>query len=159
MMTKAEAAEYLGVTIRSIEGYAAKGRLTPAKAKGSRGDITVYDEKEIEKLKREREEVVFMPHSQQPHKQSLALSSTRSLPAVQQMTELVKLLDGARTARPSIGDLAAKPLLKLDEACELTGLSRQTLREAIEAGTLKAQIIGRAWRVKRDDLNRYLKNL
>jgi excisionase family DNA binding protein len=75
------------------------------------------------------------------------------------MTELVKLLDGARTARPSIGDLAAKPLLKLDEACELTGLSRQTLREAIEAGTLKAQIIGRAWRVKRDDLNRYLKNL
>ncbi len=158
-MTKAEAAEYLGVTIRSIEGYATKGRLTPAKAKGSRGDITVYDEREIEKLKQEREEVVFVPHSQQPQKQSLALSNMHRLPAVQQMAELVKLLDGARAHHPSIRDLAAKPILKLDEACELTGLSRRTLREAIDAGKLKAQIIGRAWRVKRDDLDAFIKKL
>jgi excisionase family DNA binding protein len=49
--------------------------------------------------------------------------------------------------------------LKLDEASLLTGLSRQILRDAIEAKKLKAKIIGRAWRIKREDLDQYLKKL
>jgi excisionase family DNA binding protein len=45
------------------------------------------------------------------------------------------------------------------EAAQLSGLSRGHLREAIDAGKLKARIIGRGWRVKRDDLDAYVKKL
>jgi excisionase family DNA binding protein len=41
----------------------------------------------------------------------------------------------------------------------LTGLSRAVLREAIEAKRLKGALIGRAWRVRRADVEDYLKKL
>jgi excisionase family DNA binding protein len=55
--------------------------------------------------------------------------------------------------------VADKLLLKLNEAQSLTGLSRLTLRAAIDEGTLKAQLIGRTWRIKRSDLESYIKKL
>jgi len=50
-------------------------------------------------------------------------------------------------------------LLTLAEAQALTGLSRQTLRDAIESGELKSRQIGRAFRVKRGDLEKYIAGL
>ncbi len=156
-MTKQEAADYLGVTIRSIESYASKGKLTPAKAKGTRGDIAVFDEKELEKLKAEREQIQFVPRPE------LAAPTTASPPTAlarrRDVGDFFKLIEAARAAAPTISDLAAKPLLKLSEAQTLTGLSRQILRAAIDDGNLKATLIGRAYRIKRDDLDNYLKNL
>jgi excisionase family DNA binding protein len=38
-------------------------------------------------------------------------------------------------------------------------LSRETLRGAIASRELKAQIVGKAWRVKRKDLEEYIDNL
>ncbi|WP_239005536.1 helix-turn-helix domain-containing protein [Gloeothece citriformis] len=49
--------------------------------------------------------------------------------------------------------------MTLKEVQALTGLSRDTLREAITDGQLKAQIVGKAWRVKRKDLEEYIENL
>jgi excisionase family DNA binding protein len=158
MLTKQEAADRLGVTIRSIEAYAAKGKLTPARAKGQRGDITVYDEKEVEALKREREQIQYVPRPET----ALATASSNGQAGIakrRDLADFIRLLESARAAAPSYTDLAAKPLLKLDEAQALTGLSRQTLRDAIDTGKLKAKMIGRAWRVKRDDLNSYIKSL
>ena len=50
----------------------------------------------------------------------------------------------------------AKLLLTLDEAHSLTGLSRATLKGAIDGGQLKARIVGRAWRIKRRDLDSFI---
>ncbi len=156
-MTKQQAADYLGVTIRSIESYAAKGKLTPAKAKGSRGDITVYDEKELEQLKKEREQIQFVPRPE------LAAPTTANPPTAlarrRDVAEFFKLIETARAAAPTVSDLAAKPLLKLNEVQTLTGLSRETLREAIDKGRLKAKLIGRAYRIKRADLDEFIKKL
>ncbi len=52
-----------------------------------------------------------------------------------------------------------KLLLNLTDAQALTGLSRAFLREAINKGTLKAEVIGRSWRIKRTDLETYVKKL
>jgi excisionase family DNA binding protein len=41
----------------------------------------------------------------------------------------------------------------------LSGLSRNHLRQVIEEKKLKARIIGRGWRVKRGDLDAYVKKL
>jgi excisionase family DNA binding protein len=38
-------------------------------------------------------------------------------------------------------------------------LSRQILREAIQTKKLKAKIIGKAWRIRREDIDLFLKKL
>jgi excisionase family DNA binding protein len=155
-MTKKEAADFLGVTIRSIEGYAAKGKLTPGKAKGTRGDITVYDEAELQKLKDERGHVTFLERAapENPTTENLALIRP------EQDAALVALIQAIQNStEPSTADAANKLLLKLDEASKLTGLSRAILRTAIAEKKLKAKIIGRAWRIKRTDLDAYVTKL
>ena len=54
-----------------------------------------------------------------------------------------------RDQRPAVQDVAVKLLLTLPECQMLTGLSRATLRGAIDDGTLKARQIGRGWKVTR----------
>ncbi|MBN3945061.1 MAG: helix-turn-helix domain-containing protein [Nostoc sp. NMS7] len=43
----------------------------------------------------------------------------------------------------------------ISEAQALTGLFREVLKSAIASGELKAQVIGKGWRVKRNDLKAY----
>jgi excisionase family DNA binding protein len=157
-LTKKEAADFLGVTIRSIEAYAAKGKLSTAKAKGTRGDITVYDEAELQKLKDERGQVSFIERPSQaekPSTENLALART------EQSAALAALIDAFKQTKPAptITDIAHKIILKLDEASALTGLSRATLREAIDSKKLKAKKIGKAWRIKRSDLDTFAAKL
>jgi excisionase family DNA binding protein len=59
----------------------------------------------------------------------------------------------------TVSDLAHKLTLSLAEAAQLSGLSRNHLRAAIEEKKLKARIIGRGWRVKRSDLEAYVVKL
>jgi excisionase family DNA binding protein len=52
-----------------------------------------------------------------------------------------------------------KLLLNLSEVRSLTGLSDQHLREAIHEGRLKSRIIGKGYKVKRADLEAYVRKL
>ncbi len=52
-----------------------------------------------------------------------------------------------------------KLLLNINDCRLLTGLSRQLLRQAIKDGELKGRVIGRGFRVKREDLDRYIEKL
>jgi DNA-binding transcriptional MerR regulator len=168
VMTKQEAADFLDVTIRSIEAYAAKGKLTPARAKGKRGDITVYDEAELQKLKTARGEVVFssLPKANNspstPPSQAL---QTRQSVALGQM--ILDALQGLQTPgkhtseRLTVADLSHKLMLSLPEAARLSGLPVEALREAVKAGKLK--VVGSAGRgfgkVKREALEAFVKRM
>jgi excisionase family DNA binding protein len=57
--------------------------------------------------------------------------------------------------------VADKLTLSVAEASQLSGFSRESLREAINAGTLKAKTVKgrRGWTIKREDLNAYVKKL
>jgi excisionase family DNA binding protein len=69
------------------------------------------------------------------------------------------LASGPARDRESVTDLAHKLTLSLQEAARLSGLSRASLRAAIKAGKLKARIIGRGYRVKRSDLDVYVRKI
>jgi len=60
---------------------------------------------------------------------------------------------------PTLSDIAHKLMLTLPEAAALSNLSRNHLRQAIKTGRLKAQKIGRGWRIKRADLDAYVSAL
>ncbi|HEY9299382.1 MAG TPA: helix-turn-helix domain-containing protein, partial [Phormidium sp.] len=68
---------------------------------------------------------------------------------------IVKLLQREFPSVP----VADKLLLTISEAQSLTGLSREFLREAIASGELKAKVIGRGWRIKRLDLDKFIDEL
>ncbi len=63
------------------------------------------------------------------------------------------------SALPAAVPIADKIILTLAEASALTNLSRNHLRQAIEEKKLRARIIGRGRRVKRDDLDAYVRKL
>lgn len=52
-MTKEEAAEILGVSIRTVDRYASQGLLTLKYKKGSRGKIADFSESEVRKLRKQ----------------------------------------------------------------------------------------------------------
>ncbi len=157
--TKQEAADYLGVSTRAIEGYASKGRLSVTYTKGKRGQIALFDDAELEALKKELEQPSYpqrptIQSPEQPRTQALVPFGVSTLvPSSNAQPE--SILSEYRRFVP----VADKLLLKLNEAQSLTGLSRLTLRAAIDEGTLKAQLIGRTWRIKRSDLESYIKKL
>jgi excisionase family DNA binding protein len=161
-MTKKEAADFLGVTVRAIEGYAAKGRLHPTYATGQRGKVAMFDDAELARLKEERGQVVFTqpPSPEQPTQASPENTNT-ALVAPSDNERFLALLE-AITARPestapaSIGE---KILLTLSDASALTSLSANHLRDALHTGKLKGKIIGRGWKIKRADLDLYVKKL
>ena len=74
---------------------------------------------------------------------------------------LEALRPGAQPAarHVSIADAAQKLLLSLPEAAALSGLSRNHLRQAIKEENLKSRKIGRGWRIKRADLEAYVRKL
>lgn len=58
-----------------------------------------------------------------------------------------------------ISDLAAKPLLTRAEAQRYTGMSRELLHEAVTSGKVKEVKLGRAYRMKKAELDNYIKRL
>jgi excisionase family DNA binding protein len=163
-MNKKEAAEYLGVSTRLVEKYASEGRMGEVTyVRGRTGKQAEYDRQAVEKLKvaLDTPDTSITQH-RTPDARLFAAQLVEALERREQANVeairglLVDRTDNPRSASVRVSD---KPLLKLDEAAALTGLSRQFLRQAIEDGKLKGRIIGRGFRVKRGDLDRYIESL
>jgi excisionase family DNA binding protein len=126
----------------------------------------VFNEGELQRLKEELDD--FLPQTW-PTTNPPAVSPETQAFTPAQLSDLGERLIAALEAlRPrqlpakpalSIADLAHKLMLTLAEAAALSNLSRNHLRQAIKTGALKAQKIGRGWRIKRADLDAYVSAL
>jgi excisionase family DNA binding protein len=172
-ITKAAAVEILGVTPRAIERYTKHHRLSVVYERGRTKPAPTYDEDEVKRLAEELRSPVqpsLIPNNATNANVGVAFSS-KALEAfgnTQGMAILVMALREAlhgtqapvtANAEPSVVDLAAKLTLSIDEAARVSGLSANMVREAIKTGKLKAKIIGRGYRVKRPDLDSYVRKL
>jgi excisionase family DNA binding protein len=169
-MNKKEAGAYLNVSTRAIERYTAQGKLTPSYEKGRTGPAPVYDQAQLDELKKQMDEAADVVHSaiktdktdkrdkgdkgNKTDKDSALVLRSGSRA---DLAAFIAVIDKARGQ--SIADLAAKPLLTRDEAQRLTGLSRGLLKEAVAAGKLKERLLGRAYRIKRTELEAYIETL
>ena len=167
-MNKKEAANYLGVSTRAIERYTKQGKLSVKYEKGKTRPIAIYDQEELEKLKEELSTPVYQPsvvtttNTDNNDITSVGISGSIEKLAFPILDVLRKLNDKLAYLEPSakpVVPVEEKLLLTLKEVQALTGLSREILREAIDSGKLKAQIIGKSWRIKRFDLSDYIDNL
>jgi excisionase family DNA binding protein len=152
-MNKEDAAKELGISVRSLQRLAEKKKISVTYKRGESGkQEAIFNPEEIKNYKRQRDMETVKSASVTTDDTALARSDTY------QFLELLKTAITPEQKAVSV-NIADKPLLKLDEAAALTGLSRDILREAIKTSELKGKMIGRAYRIKRDDLDQYIQNL
>jgi len=161
-MNKKQAAEFLGITPRTLERHMSAGRIAYEMRRGKTGEEAYFDPASVERFRADHLSPVI-PGKVEEASQALATTSPVSLarqaPTSQNGHQFAAMIAAAINSAPSISDLAHKLTLSLVEASQLSGLSRNHLRAAIEAKKLKARIIGRGWKIKRDDLDLYVKKL
>jgi excisionase family DNA binding protein len=151
MLTKQEAADRLGVSIRAVENFSTKGKLTPQYATGKRGKVALFNESEVDRLKDERGEIVYSP---KPDTALATIPLNR-----EKFVALLENLAAPRDNAPSITDLSNKFLLTIAEAQKLTSLSRKVLLDAYHTGKLKLIVIGRGYKIKTADLQKFIDKL
>jgi excisionase family DNA binding protein len=130
----------------------------------------VFNETTLDRLREEFSETV-RPAEQSPIPgQSQLVVPAQPQPPIDSIDRLVAALEALRSsgfssiAPPtkqsiSVADISHKLLLTLPEAAALSNLSRAFLSRAIREGKLKAQKIGRGWRIKNSDLEIYVRDL
>ncbi len=166
-MNKKEAAAYLNVSTRAIERYTAQGKLTPSYEKGRTGPAPIYDQTQLDELKRQMDEAadstrsaVKLDKGDKRDKTDKGDKDSALVLRSGSRADLAAFIAAIEKARgQSVADLAAKPLLTRDEAQRLTGLSRGLLKEAVASGQLKERLLGRAYRIKRTELEAYIETL
>jgi DNA-binding transcriptional MerR regulator len=155
MMTKLQAAEYLGCSVRSIEAYTFKGKLNPARSKGTRGDINLYDETELDELKSERAKITYLENIKPAtvEKSNPLESITKNEDARQFLiTAIQEALTNVHAE--SLHELKQKTFLTLSEAEKVSGLKSKTLLRLIKSKKLRAKKIANAWRITPEDLQK-----
>ena len=166
-MNKSDAAKFLSIGVRSLERYTSDGRLQATKQRGKTGMVLDYAPDELARflaeLQAENEAAQStpppLPNAVGTGGEPLAKVASKGGAIVRHndLAELAATL--ASVQKTSASEAAHKLLLSLDECQTLTGLSRATLRAAITGGALKSRIIGRGFKVKRTDLDKYIGKL
>ena len=153
-MNKEQAAEALGISVRSLQRLVQSEKVSVTYKRGESGkQEAIFNAEEIEKYKRERDTETVKPATVPTGDTALARND-----ANQFLDILRQAVTPQQTPVVDVS-IADKPLLKLNEAAALTGLSRDTLRAAIDTKELKGKMIGKAFRIKRADLDEYIKKL
>jgi hypothetical protein len=146
-MNKKEAAEFLGVSTRIVEKYSSEGKLGEVTyVRGKTGKQAEYSREAVEKLK----QVLESPDT------AIAAKMPDARLFAAQLFEVLARREEPRGASVRVSE---KLLLNLNDCRLLTGLSEQTLKDAIKSGKLNAKIIGRGWKVKKDDLSLFVDSL
>jgi excisionase family DNA binding protein len=157
-MNKEEAAKEMGISVRSLQRIVQSKKISVRYKRGESGkQEAIFNPEEIQNYKQQRDAETVKPATATTGDTTLARSdATTGDTALAR--NVIETIFNAIGQKPAVA-IADKPLLKLDEAAALTGLSRHVLRQAIDDGELKGRIIGRAYRVKRVDLDEFIKKL
>jgi hypothetical protein len=147
-MNKKQVAEFLGVSTRIVEKYASEGRLGEiVYVRGKTGKQAEYNREAVENLKT----ILESPDT--------ALTVAKTPDARLIVASLVEAITSREESRSASVRVSEKLLLNLKDCKLLTGLSEQNLRDAIKSEKLKAKIIGRGWKIKKQDLDEFVSNL
>jgi excisionase family DNA binding protein len=162
-MNKKEAAEFLSVSTRLVEKYASDGRLGKITyVRGKTGKQAEYNQEAVEKWKATLESPDTSLATTTPDARLFVIQLVEAMASREQAhVEAIRgLLSGSsEEPRSTSVRVSEKILLNLTDCRLLTGLSQTTLKDAIKSEKLKAKLIGRGWKVKRQDLDEFIKKL
>jgi hypothetical protein len=190
-MNKKEAAEYLGLSEKTVERYKASGKLSARlrRVVGSDGKtrkVLDFEQPDVARLRGELSGDTVYPNltlrQPQTNSQTGTDIQTGTDRESSKNTDLSRI--GQTPTDTNIQTQTAKPieiifarvenvieknlevfraggklLLDLRDCRLLTGLSDANLRAAIREGKLAGRILGRGYKVKRADLDKFIKSL
>ncbi len=183
-MNKKEAAEFLELSEKTVERYKSSGKLSARMkrivgADGKSRKVLDFNQSDLDRLKRELSGNVVFPELTDRHAQTETQTDTdrqtqldsanfanNELSTVGQtqtanLFEVIfKSLETISERNLRASDRFQKLMLTVDEAAAVSGLPKAFLDRAIKkAGTLKATKIGGRYRIKRQDLDEFIKKL
>ena len=182
-MNKRDAAEFLKVSEKTIERYKSAGKLSARLIRvtgddGKTRQVLDFKEAELERLKRELSGEKVFPIVTDGHTQTktqtdtdgqtqldkLNFESIESLSVGQTQTvrlisNIFERIEKAFQNQTEPADRAQKLMLTIPEAAALSGLPKSFIRQSIKDGKLKAVVISRTYRIKRQDLDSFIKEL
>ena len=182
-VNKKEAAEFLQVSEKTVERYKSAGKLSARMkritgADGKSRQILDFNQADLDRLKRELSNEVVYPEVTPRHAQTETQTDTDrqtqldkvNLPneefTIVRQTQtdnligaILERLERVFERQLEASNLQQKMMLDISEASTVSGLSKNYLRQSIKDATLKAKRIGRGWKVKRLDLDEFIKNL
>lgn len=157
MRNKRQAAEFLGVSTRTLERNAKEWGLLVTHKPAGRTTEAFYDEEQLQRVKESRDRGVMIATPAAAEAEALALpgGGLAGLPP--------QILAGVATllARPLIVSGSERLTLSLAEASEASGLTSESLRLAIKDTRLKARKVKgrRGWTILPADLRAYCDEL
>lgn len=143
---KEQAAQYLKVSARSLQRYMKerKIRFHYRRAKNGR-QIAIFTNTDLRTFRRERGQWLVVREKKQPATQS---EQSRQITLTKRIADSLYMIV-----------LANKLALTREEAAKLSGYPFEQIKNAIRQGKLKASSTGGGWRVKRTDLDDYVRQL
>ena len=157
LVNKREVAQYLGLSTRAVERAVARGRLAVRYSKGRHGHEAVFDAGEVRRYKKEVELPAPKGPTVDPVRRASPVSDHQTALVVGQAAPAGGTEESAGAA-PAV-PVAQKLTLSLAEAAALSGLSEEFLLKAIRDAQVKAFRHGREWRIKRADLDEFVRQL
>ncbi len=151
-MNKAQAATFLKVSPRTLQRLSQQGKISVAYKNNKSGAAAEYDEADLQRYLDQQKSIIYKPASQ-----ALTTIPQEAL-AIRNDDRLITILEAFRPPQKPTVPIESKLTLNLIEASALAGLSRRQLLIAIKEKKLKGRIIGKGWRMKRADLDLFIKN-
>jgi excisionase family DNA binding protein len=183
-MNKKEAAEFLGVSEKTVERYKSSGKLSARLkriigADGKSRKVLDFNQSDLDRLKRELSGNVVFPELTDGHAQTETQTDTDRQTQIDSanfvsnkvstvgQTQTLNLFEMIFKSLETIfernlraSDRFQKLMLTVDEAAAVSGLPKAFLERAIKKdGALKATKIGGRYRIKRQDLDEFINNL
>jgi excisionase family DNA binding protein len=183
-MNKKEAAEFLGLSEKTVERYKSSGKLSARLkriigADGKSRKVLDFNQSDLDRLKRELSGNVVFPELTDGHPQTETQTDTdrqtqldtanfanTELSIVGQtqtanLFEVIfKSLETISERQIEVSNRFQKLMLTVDEAAAVCGLPKAFIDRAIKKdATLKATKIGGRYRIKRQDLDEFINNL
>jgi len=166
-----EAAEYLGISVKTLERKIAAGDVSVAYVPGATGKQRTFDRAELDRFKVAESEkavattyVISKSRNFDAPSPSQALQRVGSEQSIQALGQAIA--DALRATQTpgdgrqdvlSITDISLKLMLTEKEAAAYSGLSLADIERARKA--LKSIKTGAGWRVKRSSVEAYVKKL
>jgi excisionase family DNA binding protein len=183
-MNKREAAEFLGLSEKTVERYKTSGKLSArlkriTGADGKSRKVLDFHQSDLERLKRELSGDVIFPELTDRHAQTETqtdIDRQTQLDKVNSASNEVSIVGQTQTANlfgmifKSLETISERHLevsnrfqkltLTVDEAAAISGLPKAYINRAIKKdGSLKATKIGGRFRIKRKDLDKFVNSL
>ena len=145
--------------MRTLQRIVKGGKIAVRYERGPKGDEAHFDEEELRRYIESNKPVSLTRPGAAPFALApRAATDVMTGAATNGATDVTARRMVAAFEALSVGN---KLVLSLKEVSQLTGRSVARLREDCESGRLKAKKneIARGWRIKRDDLDAYVKKL